>query len=253
MQSSLIQYILQLADNSFIHGHRLGEWCGHAPELEIDMALTNMALDHIGTARSLYQYAAALEGNGKTEDSYPYHRDARSFKNVLLLELPKGDFAETITRSLFFDAFQYLFYQALTQSSDTQLAAIAEKTLKEVTYHRRFSSEWSIRLGDGTAESKQRMQHAINRYWDYVGEMFDASAVEQELQQQGIAPDVAALKSAWDQDITKTLEEGGLSFPLRADGAWFQKGGKTGVHTEHIGFILAEVQHMQKSYPGCEW
>ena len=253
MNSSLIQYCLLLADNCFIHGHRLSEWCGHAPELEIDMALSNIALDQIGAARSLYQYAASIEGGGKTEDSYPYHRDVRDFGNVLLLELPNGNFAETMARCFFFDAFQVLFFNAMRQSKDPQLAAIAAKSLKEVTYHLRFSREWVIRLGDGTEESKQKMQDAINRYWDYTGELFSTCETELSLIAEGIAIDPATLRTAWQKTIQETLEEATLAYPLRADGAWFQQGGKKGLHTEHLGFILTEVQYLQKSYPGAEW
>jgi ring-1,2-phenylacetyl-CoA epoxidase subunit PaaC len=164
----------------------------------------------------------------------------REFKNVLLVEMPNGDFADTIARSLFFDAYQFLFYTALKNSKDEKLAAIAEKSLKEVTYHLRFSKEWTIRLGDGTEESKQKIQHAINELWSYTGEMFDASEVEKEMQAKGIAPDIAALKPHWEKIIA-------------LQGAWFQKGGKTGIHTEYFGLILAELQYMQKTYPGCEW
>lgn len=253
MNNSLVQYILHLADNSFIYGHRLSEWCGHGPELEVDMALSNISLDSIGAARSFYQYAASIEGNGKTEDSYPYHRDVRAFINVLLVELPNGNFAETMARSLFFDAYQFLFYQELMKSADTQLAAIAEKSLKEVTYHLRFSKEWVIRLGDGTDTSKDKMQQAITRLWDYTGELFSSSEIELEMLAQGIAPDISLLKETWEKIISDTLEEATLSYPLRADGAWFQHGGKTGLHSEHLGYILAEVQYLQKSFPGAEW
>ena len=253
MNPSLVQYILHLADNSFIYGHRLSEWCGHGPALEVDMALSNIALDNIGAARSFYQYAASIEGNNKTEDSYPYLRDVREFRNVLLVELPKGDFAETMARSLFFDAFQSLFYKALMHSHDTQLAAIGEKSLKEVTYHLRFSSEWVIRLGDGTDISKEKMQNAIHKYWDYTGELFSPSDIEKEMIASGIAPDISLLKAEWEKLISNTLEEAGLSYPLRADASWFQNGGKKGLHTEHLGFILAEVQYLQKTYPGADW
>lgn len=253
MNNSLVQYILHLADNSFIYGHRLSEWCGHGPELEVDMALSNISLDSIGAARSFYQYAASIEGNGKTEDSYPYHRDVRAYRNVLLVELPNGNFAETMARSLFFDAYQFLFYKELMKSSDSQLAAIAEKSLKEVTYHLRFSKEWVIRLGDGTDISKEKMQQAITRLWDYTGELFSASEIEVDMISQGIAPDISSIKEAWEKIMSDTLEEATLSYPLRADGAWFQSGGKKGLHTEHLGYILAEVQYLQKSFPGAEW
>ena len=253
MNTSLIAYCLHLADNAFIQGHRLSEWCGHGPALEVDMAIANIALDHIGAARSFYEYAAKLEGNGKTEDSYPYLRDVRAFKNILLVELPKGDFAETIARSFFFDAYQSLFYKALSESKEVQLAAIAAKSLKEVTYHLRFSSEWVIRMGDGTEESKERIQTALLKYWDYTGECFHASDIEKEMTAQGIAPDIAELKTAWEKIVSDCLQEATLSYPLHVEGAWFQKGGKTGLHTEHLGFILSEVQYLQRAYPDSEW
>lgn len=253
MNPSLIRYILQLADNSLIHGHRLSEWCGHAPILEVDIALSNIALDQIGAARSFYQYAALLEGGGKTEDTYPYHRDVRSFYNVLLLELPKGDFADTIARSFFFDAFQYQLYSALLNSTDRQIAAIAEKSLKEVTYHLRFSSEWIVRLGDGTEESKAKIQKSVYAYWDYCGELFDASAAEKDLMAGGVAVDLEPLKPLWEKTVADTLQEATLAYPLSKENAWFHKGGKNGIHTEHLGFILAELQYMQKAYPGAEW
>lgn len=253
MYPSLIKYILQLADNSLIHGHRLSEWCGHGPILEVDIALSNIALDQIGAARSFYQYAAGLEGNQKTEDSYPYHRDVRSFYNVLLLELPKGNFGDTIVRSFFFDAFQFELYSALLKSTDTQIAAIAEKSLKEVTYHLRFSSEWLVRLGDGTEESHHKIQKSVYAYWDYCGEMFDMSDAEKDLLAAGVSVNTVALKSNWEQTVANTLEEATLSYPLAKENAWFHKGGKNGIHTEHLGFLLAEMQYLQKSYPGAEW
>lgn len=253
MNQAFIRYILHLADNGLIHGHRLSEWCGHAPILEVDIALSNMALDHIGVARSLYQYAAQLEGNEKTEDNYPYHRDVREFYNVLLLELPNGDFAETIARCFYFDAFQFHFYQALQKSKDPQLAAIAEKSLKEVTYHLRFSSEWVIRLGDGTEESKEKMQRAIYKYWDYTGEFFDSNSIEDKMISQEIAVDTEMIKSLWEKTIADTLQEATIAYPLHKEGAWFHKGGKDGIHTEHLGFLLAEMQYLQRSYPGASW
>lgn len=246
-------YLMHLADNALILGHRLSEWCGHGPILEVDMALANIALDQVGAARSFYQYAAELDGNGATEDTYPYTRDVRGFRNVLLCELPNGDFADTIARSLFFDAYQFLFYTALQQSSDERLRAIATKSLKEVTYHQKFSSEWTIRLGDGTAESKQKMQKAIDNLWDYTGELFAPSATETAMLASGVGVDIASLRSAWEAHIRATLEEATLSYPLRKEGAWFQQGGKTGIHTEYMGFILTEMQYLQKSYPGAEW
>lgn len=249
----MIDYILHLADNALIYGHRLSEWCGHGPILEVDMALSNIALDHVGAARSLYQYAAQIEGKGKTEDSYPYSRDVRAFRNVLLVEQPNGDFADTMARALFFDTYMVLFYNALQKSSDPRLAAIAEKSLKEVNYHLRFSREWVIRLGDGTEESHTRMQRAISELWLYAGELFAPSETERAMQTAGIAPDIAALKPEWERLIGETLQEATLSYPLQAAGAWHHSGGKIGLHSEYLGFALAELQYLQKSYPGCEW
>lgn len=253
MTQHLISYILQLADNSLIHGHRLSEWCGHGPILEVDMALSNIALDNIGAARSFYQYAAEIEGGEKTEDSYPYFRDVTEFKNILLVELPNGDFADTIAKSFYFDAFQKVFYTALSKSTDERIASIAQKSLKEVNYHLRFSSEWVIRLGDGTDESKEKMQKAIYSFWEYTGEMFSPSEIELALINEGIAIDISKLKEAWLGIVRNTIEESHLGFPLSAENAWFQQGGKKGMHTEYLGFVLAELQYMQKTYPGAEW
>ena len=253
MNNSLIEYIMHLADNSLIHGHRLSEWSGHGPILEVDIALSNIALDNIGAARSLYEYAAEIEGNGKTEDTYPYFRDVRQFKNSLLLELPNGNFADTMAKCFIFDAYQFYFYTALKNSTDERLAAIAEKSLKEVTYHLRFSSEWVVRLGDGTDESKQKMQNAIAEHWEYAGELFAPSNIELAMMEQGIAPNIATLKDAWQQKMAETIEEATLSFPLSNEKGWFQSGGKKGIHTEYLGFILSDLQYMQKTYPNSEW
>lgn len=249
----LVDYILHLADNSLILGHRLSEWCGHGPILEVDIALSNIALDNIGAARSFYQYAAELEGGGKTEDSYPYHRDVMEFRNVLLVEQPNGDFADTMARSLFFDTYQYHFYTALQKSTDSTIAAIAQKSLKEVSYHFKFSSEWVVRLGDGTDESKQKMQRAINELWQYWGELFAPSNTELEMQQQGVAPDITSLKPLWEESIMDVLKEASLQYPMSTNGGWHHSGGKIGMHSEYIGYILADMQYLQKTYPGSEW
>ncbi|MBL7772426.1 MAG: phenylacetate-CoA oxygenase subunit PaaC [Chitinophagaceae bacterium] len=253
MHSDLKQYCLQLADNSLIHGHRLSEWCGHGPILEVDMALSNIALDNIGAARSIYAFLAEQEGEGKTEDYYPYTRDVREFLNVLLVELPNGDFADTMAKCLFFDAYQFYFYTALKQCNDSTLAAIAEKSLKEVTYHLRFSSEWVIRLGDGTEESKENMQRAISNFWEYTGELFQPSAIETSLQKTLQLPDLNLIRDQWMEKISEVLQEATLSFPLSSEKGWFQQGGKTGIHSEHLGFILADLQFMQRAYPNSEW
>lgn len=266
----LLDYVLQLADNALIHGHRLSEWCGHGPILEQDIALTNTSLDHIGQARSLYQYAAQLynqldtttkeEGftssallqysNHATEDAMAYLRDAWDFKNALLVELPNKDWAYTIAKCFLYDNFMVLFYSALTKSTDNNLAAIAEKSLKEAIYHQKWSSEWVIRLGDGTEESKSRMQTALDDYWPYIGDLFLASASEKSLIAAGVAIDVAALWNTWKNEVALIVAEATLTLP---GNEWKQEGGKQGLHTENLGFILAEMQYLQRAYPNSEW
>lgn len=265
-----LYYILQLADNALIMGQRLGEWCGHAPILEQDIALTNTALDDIGQARSLYQYASdvfnGLSDAEKTtvfsssllqqvagpvaEDDLASLRDAWDFRNLLLVEQPNGDWAQTVARAFFFDVFQFMLYRELAKSPDERLAAIAEKSLKEVAYHKRWSSEWVIRLGDGTAESHQRMQEAIDKLWPYTGEMFLPTPADMFAAASGMAPAVASLKDNWTSQVTDILNEATLRVP---DNNWAQQGGKEGRHSEHIGYILSDLQFMQRAYPGMEW
>ena len=249
-KKNLIDYTLHLADNALILGHRNSEWCGHGPILEQDIAMSNIALDLIGQARNFYQYAADLSGNGATEDSLAYLRDAIDFKNCLLVELPNGNWGHTILRQFFLSTYQYFLYQQLQNCSDTQLAAIAEKALKEVTYHVRWSSEWVIRLGDGTEESKQRMLHVINELWNYTGEMFEAADYEIQVANEGIVIDLKTIQTNWNQKIRSVFDEATLPIPQNI---WMQKGGKEGKHTEHLGFILAEMQFMQRAYPNSEW
>lgn len=240
-------YALHLADNSLILGQRNSEWCGHGPVLEQDIAITNISLDLIGQARNFYQYAAILIGGDATEDSLAYLRKEREFKNCLLVEQPNGDWAQTILRQFFFSQYQYLLFEQLQDSSDKQLAAIAEKSLKEVAYHLRWSSEWVIRLGDGTEESHKRMLKAIDELWRYTGEMFIPAEYETMI-------DVSALKEPWQQKVEFVFSEASLIPPLGGGGAAFmQTGGKEGKHTEHLGYILTELQYMQRTYPGCEW
>lgn len=265
-----LYYTLQLADNALILGQRLGEWCGHAPILEQDIALTNTALDDIGQARSLLQYASDLfnalgeedqkkafsspllqqAGGAVAEDDLASLRDAWDFRNVLLVEQPNGDWAQTVARSFFFDTFQFLLYTALSGSPDTRLAAIAEKSLKEVTYHKRWSAEWVIRLGDGTEESHRRMQEAIDLLWPYTGEMFTVSPADAFAFEAGIAPDVASLADDWKTEVAAILQQATLQMP---NNNWMQQGGKEGRHTEHLGYILSDLQFMQRAYPGMEW
>jgi len=246
----LIDYTLHLADNALIIGHRNSEWCGHGPILEQDIAITNIALDMIGQARNFYQYAAQLTGNSATEDSLAYLRDEMDFKNNLLVEIPNGDWAQTVLRQFFFSTYQYFLYQQLQNSSDTQLAAIAEKSLKEVTYHLRWSSEWVIRLGDGTEESKHRMQNAINEIWSYTGELFIAASYELLAVSGGYGVDLSMIKMDWDKKVKAVFEEATLTLPEKI---WMHSGGKEGRHTENLGFILAEMQFLQRAYPNSEW
>jgi ring-1,2-phenylacetyl-CoA epoxidase subunit PaaC len=250
MNPSLLYYTLQLADNALILGHRNSEWCGHGPVLEQDIAISNIALDCIGQARNFYQYAAGLSAIGTTEDSLAYLRDVTEFKNCLLVELPNGDWAQTILRQFFFSTYQYFLYGQLQKSTDQQLAAIAEKSLKETTYHVRWSSEWVIRLGDGTDESRQRMTHAINELWSYTGELFIPSDYESQASSEGIGVDLPGIQKSWEEKIKTVFEEATLSIPGET---WMQSGGKKGTHTEYMGFILAEMQFLQRAYPNAEW
>lgn len=250
MENTLIDYTLHLADNSLILGQRNAEWCGHGPVLEQDIAITNITLDLIGQARNFYQYAAALIGNGASEDSLAYLRTEREFKNCLLVEQPIGDWAQTILRQFLFSQYQHLLYQQMQYSKNEQLAAIASKALKETTYHLRWSSEWVIRLGDGTEESHQRMLKAIDELWRYTGELFEPAGYEQQAAAGGMGVDVSGLKEPWKNKVGEVFSEATLPVPQNV---FMIKGGKEGIHTEHLGYILAEMQYLQRTYPGAEW
>lgn len=263
-----LDFTLQLADNALILGHRLSEWCSHGPVLEQDIAITNMALDHLGQARSLFQYAAeqinrgipadgyftsvALSAKNKpfTEDDLAFLRDTWDFRNVLLTEQPNGDWAFTILRSCFYDHYMVDLYTALEKSPDVTLAAIAEKSLKEALYHKRWSSEWVIRLGDGTEESHARISRALEALWPYTGELFQPTGAEQAML-QACGTDASELESGWLSKVREVLEEACL--PLPAADTWMQSGGKTGTHSEHLGYLLAEMQYMQRTYPDMQW
>ena len=247
---ALFTYTLRLGDDLLILSHRLGEWCGHGPILEEDIALTNRALDHIGEARNLLTSAGQVEGKGRTEDHLAYGRMDRQFTNVKLVEQPNGDYAHTIVRSFLFDAYHLPLAEALTKSSDAQLAAIAAKAVKEATYHLRHSSEWLVRFGDGTEESHQRAQAALDDLWTYTGELFETDAVTDELVRADIAPDIATVKETWNHTVDHILTEATLKRP--ADG-FMMTGGRKGLHGEHLGFVLAEMQHVTRAYPGAEW
>jgi ring-1,2-phenylacetyl-CoA epoxidase subunit PaaC len=255
-KNDLVNYTLYLADSSLIMGHRLSEWTGHGPMLEQDIAISNIALDLIGQARNFYQYAAEIMNSNNagekkiTEDNLAYLRDAGQFKNLLITELPNGDWAKTIGKIFFFSTWQFYFYQKLIYSEDKQIAAIAEKSLKEVTYHVRWSSEWIIRLGDGIQESKKRMQKAVTELWPYTGEMFIPATFETHAESRmGIT--VSGIKNDWLEKIKAVLQEATIELP--DEKSWMQSGGKNGIHTEHLGYILAEMQFLQRAYPGLEW
>lgn len=247
-------FILHLADNALILAQRNSEWCGHGPVLEQDIAITNISLDLIGQARNFFQYAAILIGNNTTEDSLAYLRTEREFKNCLLVEQPNGDWAQTILKQFLFSQYQYLLFQELQHSKDEQIAAIAVKSIKEVTYHLRWSSEWVIRLGDGTEESHNRMMKAIDELWMYTGEMFQPANFELQVVEEGIGVDLLKLKDPWTNKVKEIFQEATLNSILLDDGNVFmQTGGKEGKHTEQLGYILTELQYIQRTYPGCDW
>jgi ring-1,2-phenylacetyl-CoA epoxidase subunit PaaC len=261
-----IKYGLHLADDALILGHRNSEWTGHGPILEQDIALSNIALDLVGQARNLYQYTAgminkeggegqALNGDGDgmvTEDILAYTRDAWDFRNCLLVELSNGDWGRTVLRQFFFSTYQYFFYHELQRSRDRELSAIAEKSHKEVTYHLRWSGEWVVRLGDGTEESHSRMELALDQLWKFTGELLLPAAYEKTLVPAGIAVDLGVIGPMWEEKVREVLDAAGLVWP-EGDGTWMQSGGKEGKHTEDLGYLLAEMQFLQRAYPGCEW
>ena len=249
-ETPLVLYALRRADDSLILGHRLSEWCGHAPMLEEDMALANIGLDLIGQARLLYAYAAAAEAAGNDEDKLAYLRDAPQYRNVLLVEQPNGDFARTIMRQFFYSAFADPYWRAMTLSTDATLAAIAAKSEKESAYHLRHSAEWVIRLGDGTEESHARAQVAVEDLWSYTGELFEADPVEHRLIGQGILIDPEKLRNVWSKTVLDVLGEATLSAP---GSSWMQSGGRSGRHSEHLGHLLSELQYLQRTYPGATW
>ncbi len=260
---ALIDYTLSLADDALILGHRNSEWTGFGPILEQDIAISNIALDLIGQARNFYQYAARLMN--KTEDQLAYLRDSWDYKNCLLVEQTKGDWAKTILRQFFFSAYQFYLYGLLRNSRDSELAAISDKTHKEVAYHLRWSSEWVIRLGDGTDESHTRMERALNELWTFTGELFVAPAFLQQLTKEGVAADLSLIRTQWNEKVREVFAEARLDNPSgkpygegSKPGAerkepWMQSGGREGRHTEHLGYLLAEMQFLQRAYPGCEW
>lgn len=250
METPLFIYTLRLADNALILGHRLSEWVGHAPVPEEDLALANMGLDLIGQARALYTYAGEVEGCGRDEDALAYLREVGGYRNVLLVEQPNGDFAHTIVRQLLYAAFAHPFFETLARAQDATLAAIAAKAVKELAYHLRHSAEWTIRLGDGTSESRRRTQTALDDLWAYTGELFETDQVERALIDRGIAVDPAALRTRFERTLDEVLAEATLTRPA---GGFTQSGGRAGRHSEHLGYILSELQYLQRAYPGAKW
>jgi ring-1,2-phenylacetyl-CoA epoxidase subunit PaaC len=249
-EDSLFEYVLRLGDNCLILSQRLGEWCGHGPILEEDIALTNFALDLLGHARFWLSYAAEVEGAGRDEDQLAFLRDSSEFRNLLLVEQENGDFAETIARQFYFDTWHLLILDKLRSSTDTRVRGIADKAVKEVRYHLQRSTDWVVRLGDGTAESKRRMQAAIDLLWMYTGEMFEMDAIDQEMLQCGVGVDLSMVRDQWVEYVGKVLDQATLTIPAAT---WMQRGGKQGVHTERLGYLLSEMQIMQRSYPGLQW
>ena len=249
-RTTLVTFLLRLADDHLILGHRLSEWCGHAPMLEEDLAMPNMALDLIGQARALYAYAAELEGKGRSEDDFAYLRREREYLNCLMVERPNGDFAHTMLRQLYFAAFMEPMWRGMMRSNDETLAAIAAKAVKEVAYHIRHAGEWVIRLGDGTEESAARMRDAVAALAPYLDELFETDAVSDEIAEAGIAPDPATLRAEFDRTIGGIFAEAGLEI---AKPAYAQTGGRAGRHGEAMGYLLTELQYMQRTFPGAGW
>src|SRR6478672_932044 len=248
--SLTFEYLLRLGDDRLVLGHRLSEWCGHAPILEEDIALANIALDLIGQATLFLGLAGKAEGKGRDADALAYLRDAIEYRNALLVELPKGDFAVTIVRQLFFSVFAMLQAEALQRSSDRDLAGIAAKGLKESRYHVRHSADWVVKLGGGTDESHARTQRAVDDLWRYTGELFLADDVDREAAAAGAGVDPSTLESAWQTAVRDVINAAGLTIP---DTSYMQRGGREGRHTEHLGHLLAEMQILQRSHPGASW
>ncbi len=249
-KEALFKYILRIGDTNLILGQRLSEWTGHGPFLEEDLALTNITLDITGAAKSLLEYAALVEGNGRTEDDLAFLRNDRQFFNVQITELPNGDYARTIARQVLVDCFDFYFYQELSKSKDETLAGIAQKSLKEVTYHLRHTSAWLERFGDGTEESHNKVQLALNELWQYTNELFEMNEVDEILIKEGIAVDLNVVKTKWEKHISDLVEKSTLIIPQNV---FMQTGSRKGIHTEHLAFILAEMQALPRMYPDAKW
>jgi ring-1,2-phenylacetyl-CoA epoxidase subunit PaaC len=249
-REALFRYVLRLGDLSLVLGQRLGEWVGHSPALEEDLGMANIALDMIGQARLLLSYAGEVEAKGRDEDQIAYLRDQSAYLNAVLVEQPNGDFGQTIVRQVLIDAFQLELFERMTHCTDSRLAAIAAKSVKEVRYHLRYSSGWLVRLGDGTQESHVRVQSALESLWPYTVELFAEDELDRTMADLGIAPRLADVQAAWTLRIDEILAEATLTRPKDRPHAWH---GKRGEHSEHLGYILAEMQHLQRAYPGARW
>lgn len=250
MDTKLLEYTLRLGDNALILGQRLVEWCGHGPVLEQDIALSNIALDQLGQSRMLLQYAAEQKGDDFTEDKLAFFRMDDEFKNALILELPNEDWGYTLARQFYFDTYNYFLYSELLKSSDETINAIAQKAIKEITYHAQWSAEWIIRLGDGTEESHQRIQKSIDDLWEWTGELFTKDDIDLYAENQNIGPNLDLIKDSWHQKVSEILEIATLKKP---EGEWMQSGGKQGDHTEYLGFILSEMQSLPRTFPEAKW
>jgi ring-1,2-phenylacetyl-CoA epoxidase subunit PaaC len=250
VHAALFQYLLRLGDTSLVLGQRLGEWVGHAPALEEDLGLANLSLDLIGQARLFLTYAGEIEGKCRDEDALAFLRDAPDFANLTLAEQPNGDFGRTIVRQCLLDAWQLELYEALQASADARLASIAVKALKETRYHFHYSCGWLVRLGDGTSESHARVEQALEDLWRFTDELFAADEVDERLGRKGLAPGLADLQPRWSMRIDAVLGEAKLRRPAPSPYPWH---GKRGVHTEHLGHMLSEMQHLQRTYPGARW
>ncbi|MBK9285934.1 MAG: phenylacetate-CoA oxygenase subunit PaaC [Sphingobacteriaceae bacterium] len=249
-QEALFKYVLRLGDNSVVLAQRLCEWTGVGPFLEEDLALTNISLDIFGQGRNLLEYAGRIEGKGRTEDTLAFHRNDREYFNFLICEQSNGDYAKTIMRQALIDCFDFLYYSELLKSSDETIRAIAEKSIKEITYHKRHSFSWVKRFGGGTDESKERAQNALNELWRFTGEFFEKDEVDELMIKERIAPDVNKLKDQWEKEINNLLSEAGLKIPTEV---FMQMGGRKGIHTEQLGYLLNEMQSLPRMYPEAKW
>jgi ring-1,2-phenylacetyl-CoA epoxidase subunit PaaC len=251
LKDALFEYCLRIGDTSLVLGQRLSEWCGHGPILEEDIALTNIALDLIGQTRIILEYGGQTEGKGRSADDLAYHRDAMQFRNVLIAEQPNVDFAYTITRQFFLSVYNYCLYEELKQSTDKTIAAFAEKSLKEVAYHVRHASDWMLRLGDGTEESHKRMQNAVDDLWMFTDDLFQMNEVDELLIKEGIAVDQKKIQEKWKIKVNEILTKGTLTIPSVNN--FMRLGSRVGKHTEHLGYILAEMQFLPRAYPDAKW